>query len=138
LEGLSFGLGLAFLASALSSLAPLWQAIRTAPNDVLTEGVRVGRRRHPEALPRARRLGDRPRLHAARRERDSDRPSSKPHARRDRVRSGSRADVQLTLSDAVLSSPRRVPYQTRLVEALEAIPSVSRAGFANQIPLDGC
>ena len=45
---------------------------------------------------------------------------------------------QLTLSDAVLLSPRRVPYQTRLVEALEAIPSVSRAGFANQIPLDGC
>ncbi len=32
---------MAFVASALASLAPLWQAVRTPPNAVLTEGVRA-------------------------------------------------------------------------------------------------
>ena len=38
---LLFALAAAFLATALSSLAPLWQAIRTAPADVLGEGARA-------------------------------------------------------------------------------------------------
>lgn len=38
---LLFAIGAAFLASALFSLAPLWQALRTAPNTILTDGVRA-------------------------------------------------------------------------------------------------
>ena len=38
---LAFALAMAFVASALASLAPLWQAVRTPPNAVLTEGVRA-------------------------------------------------------------------------------------------------
>src|SRR5262249_33432438 len=38
---LLFALGAAVVASALSSLAPLWQAARTAPAAVLGEGVRA-------------------------------------------------------------------------------------------------
>ena len=43
---LGFAFGAAGVAGVLSSLAPLWQAIRTAPIEVLTEGVRAsaGRR----------------------------------------------------------------------------------------------
>ena len=123
---------------ALSSLAPLWQAIRTAPNDVLTEGVRASAgARHPEAFDARSSSRDRPRLHAARRERDSDRPSSNPHPRCDRVRSR-RVDVPAHPAGCRPDVPAASAHQTRLVEALEVIPSVSRAGFANQLPLDGC
>src|SRR6185503_16913985 len=38
---LLFALGTALLATALSSLAPLWQAIRTPPADALGEGARA-------------------------------------------------------------------------------------------------
>src|SRR5688572_23258423 len=37
----AFAFAMAFVASVLSSLAPLWQATRIAPNAVLTEGVRA-------------------------------------------------------------------------------------------------
>ena len=36
-----FALGAAILASVLSSLAPLWQALRTAPAEALGEGARA-------------------------------------------------------------------------------------------------
>ncbi len=136
---LSFGLGLAFLASALSSLAPLWQAIRTAPNDVLTEGVRASAGAGIRKLSRALVVSEIALAFTLL----AVSAILIVHLRNlTRVATGFDPDrvltFQLTLSDAVLLSPRRVPYQTRLVEALEAIPSVSRAGFANQIPLDGC
>src|SRR5262249_51184091 len=38
---LLFALAGAFVATVLSSLAPLWQAARTSPADVLAEGVRT-------------------------------------------------------------------------------------------------
>ena len=38
---LLFAAGAAFVASVLSSLAPLWQAVRTAPADALGEGARA-------------------------------------------------------------------------------------------------
>jgi hypothetical protein len=31
-----------------------------------------------------------------------------------------------------------VPYQRRLLEALEALPGVTGAAITNQLPLDGC
>ena len=39
----SFAAGSAILASLLSSLAPLWQALRTAPAEALGEGARHSR-----------------------------------------------------------------------------------------------
>ena len=38
---LAFAVGAAVLAGVLTSLAPLWQAARTLPNEVLSEGVRA-------------------------------------------------------------------------------------------------
>ena len=31
-----------------------------------------------------------------------------------------------------------MPYQRRLIEAIELTPGVTSAGLANQLPLDGC
>jgi predicted permease len=136
---LSFGLGLAFLTSALSSLAPLWQAIRTAPNDVLTEGVRASAGAGIRKLSRALVVSEIALAFTLL----AVSAILIVHLRNlTRVATGFDPDhvltFQLTLPDAVRLSPRRVPYQTSLVEALEAIPSVSRAGFANDLPLDGC
>ncbi len=38
---IGFAIGTAFVACVLASMAPLWQAARTLPNDVLSEGVRA-------------------------------------------------------------------------------------------------
>jgi len=136
---LAFAIAMAFVASALASLAPLWQALRTPPNAVLTEGVRASAaspvRRVSQALVVAeialaftlltvsvilvvhlRNLG--------------------------RVPTGFDPNNLLTFQ---LSAPGRVagagalvPFQKRLIEALEAIPGVTNAAVVNQLPLDGC
>ena len=136
---LAFAIAMAFVASALASLAPLWQAVRTPPNAVLTEGVRASAgspvRKVSQALVVAeialaftlltvsvilvvhlRNLG--------------------------RVPTGFDPANLLTFQ---LSAPGRVagpgalaPFQKRLIDALEAIPGVTSAGVVNQLPLDGC
>ena len=107
---LSFGLGLAFLASALSSLAPLWQAIRTAPNDVLTEGVRASAGAGIRKLSRALVVSEIALAFTLL----AVSAILIVHLRNlTRVATGFDPDrvltFQLTLSDAVLLSPRRVP-----------------------------
>ena len=47
---LLFALGAALVASVLSSLAPLWQAARTAPADALGDGARTSAGRAAGAL----------------------------------------------------------------------------------------
>ena len=136
---LAFAIAMAFVASALASLAPLWQAVRTPPNAVLTEGVRASAggpvRRISQALVVAeialaftlltvsvilvvhlRNLG--------------------------RVPTGFDPSNLLTFQ---LSAPGRVagpgslvPFQKRLLEGLEAVPGVTKAAVVNQLPLDGC
>jgi predicted permease len=136
---LAFAIAMAFVASALASLAPLWQAVRTPPNAVLTEGVRASAggpvRRISQALVVAeialaftlltvsvilvvhlRNLG--------------------------RVPTGFDPSNLLTFQ---ISAPGRVagpgslgPFQKRLLEGLEAVPGVTSAAVVNQLPLDGC
>ena len=45
---------------------------------------------------------------------------------------------ELTAPARVVASKALVPYQRRLLDALEAIPSVTSAALVNQLPLDGC
>jgi putative ABC transport system permease protein len=136
---LAFGIALAFVTGALTTIAPLWQAMRTAPNAVLTEGVRAS------AGARARRLS---------------------HALVVaeialaftlltvsailvfhlqgllRVATGFDPDnlltFQVTVPGRILSSAERVPYQRRLIDALRAVPGVTAVTFSNQLPLQGC
>jgi len=135
----AFAIAMALVASVLASLAPLWHALRTPPNAVLTEGVRASAaspvRKMSQALVVAeialaftlltvsvilvvhlRNLG--------------------------RVPTGFEPNNVLTFQ---LSAPGRVvgagslvPFQKRLIEALEAVPGVTSAGVVNQLPLDGC
>ncbi|HET9362156.1 MAG TPA: ADOP family duplicated permease [Vicinamibacterales bacterium] len=135
----SFGLAMAFLASALASLAPLWHALRTPPNAVLTEGVRATAgasvRRLSQALVVAEialaftllavstilvvHLGN-----------------------LRRVPTGFNPDnvlaFELTAPARIVNSKTLVPFQKRLLEALEAVPGVTGAALVNQLPLDGC
>jgi predicted permease len=135
----SFGLAMAFLASALASLAPLWQALRTPPNAVLTEGVRATAgasvRRLSQALVVAEialaftlltvstilvvHLGN-----------------------LGRVPTGFNPDnvlaFELTAPARIVNSKTLVPFQRRLLEALETVPGVTGAALVNQLPLDGC
>ena len=137
---LAFAIAMAFVASALASLAPLWQAVRTPPNAVLTEGVRASAggpvRKVSQALVVAeialaftlltvsvilvvhlRNLGRVP---------TGFDPRQPADVSAQRARAG-RPDRD-----------RSVPFQKRLIEALEAIPGVTSAAVVNQLPLDGC
>jgi predicted permease len=136
---LAFAIAMAFVASALASLAPLWQALRTPPNAVLVEGVRASSggpvRKVSQALVVAeialaftlltvsvilvvhlRNLG--------------------------RVPTGfdpnNLMTFQLSAPGRVAGSGGLVPFQKRLIEAIEAVPGVTSAGVVNQLPLDGC
>ena len=137
---IGFALAMAVLTSVLSSLAPLWQALRTAPNDVLTAGVRASASARVRKLSQLlvvaeialafTLLGVSAVLIG--------------HLRNlARTSAGFDTDHLLTFSVTMPESiaakdETRVPYQRRLTEALEAIPGVTGAGFANQLPLAGC
>ena len=136
---LAFAIAMAFVASALASLAPLWQAVRTPPNAVLTEGVRASAgspvRKVSQALVVAEIALAFTLLTV---------PSSSSCIFAISVAS-QLASIPANLLTFQLSAPGRVvgprslaPFQKRLIDALEAIPGVTSAGVVNQLPLDGC
>ena len=137
---LLFALAAAGIASVLSSLAPLRQAVRTAPIEVLGEGVRAsaGRRsrRASQSLVVAE-IALAFSLLAV---------SSVliTHLRNlSRVAPGFEAEHLLTftasLPGTIADDPgRRIPLQQTLVESLGAIPGVEDVAFANQLPFKGC
>ncbi len=134
---LVFGLAVTMVTSALASLAPLGQAVRTPPNAALNEGIRAS------AGVRARRL-------------------SQGLVVIETAVAFTLLALSLTLvahlrnlalvptgldpNDLItfeVTAPRGVsdqlvPYQRRLIEAIQLIRGVTAAGLANQLPLDGC
>jgi len=137
---LLFALGTALFAGALTSVAPLWQAARTSPNDVLSEGVRA------TAGARSRRLSQSlvvaevalafvllavsAVLVAELRRLANVSPGFDPEHL---------LTFQLTFSpEEIPGKPGRVAYQERLLQALQAIPGVSGAALVNQLPLSCC
>jgi putative ABC transport system permease protein len=137
---LLFALGTAALASALSSLAPLWQATRMPPNAVLTEGVRASAGIRTRRLSRSLVTAEIALAFAL------VAVSGVLIAHLDavsRIWPGfdprNLLTFELTLPDAIASTQDRlVPYQMRLVDTLRTIPGVTGVAFANQAPLDGC
>jgi putative ABC transport system permease protein len=136
---LVFGIGIVGAASALATLAPLWQAMRIAPNAVLAEGVRstagTGARRLSHGLVVAEIALAFTLLTVA---------SILVVHLRDlgRVAPGFEPNdllaFQITIPQRINSSERRVPYVQRLVDALRAMPDVTAVAFSSQLPLDGC
>jgi putative ABC transport system permease protein len=137
---LVFALGAGFSASAVSSLAPLWQAVRTVPSDVLSAGVRASASARVRTLSQSLVVAEIAlafTLLAAS-------AILVVHLRTlSRTSPGFIPDglltFQVTIPPTIVSRDEmRVPYQKRLVAALEAIPGVVSAGLANQLPLAGC
>ena len=135
-----FAVATATAASALSSLAPLWQAMRTQAADALSDGVRT------TAGARSRRVSGSLVVAEVALAFTLVAVSA---ALISEVRALERTSAgfdthgvttfQLTLPDAVVSDEAaRTSHQQRLLAALSAIPGVQAVGFANQTPLDGC
>ena len=137
---LVFALAAAFLATALSSLAPLWQAFRTAPAEALGEGARASAgarsRRASHSLVIAEIALAFVLLAVS--------GVLLVHLRSlYRTAYGFDADHLMTFTLSVpgtiaRESSTRVPFQRRLLDALTTIPGVDGVAFANQLPLDGC
>jgi predicted permease len=137
---LAFAVAMGVLTSALCSLAPLWQALRMSPNDVLNAGIRASAgarvRRLSQALVVAEialaftLLAASTVLIAHIRALMRVPPGFNPNGL---------ITFDLTMPEALAREEDvRVPFQKRLLDAIEAIPGVDSAGFVNQLPLDGC
>jgi putative ABC transport system permease protein len=135
---LLFAIAAAFVATVIASLAPLWQAVKTAPADVLGEGARgsagTRSRRASQSIVVAEialafvllTSSGMLLLHL-----------------RNLSRTAAGFDTRDLLT-FVVSAPAatvaegRTAFQARVIEALARVPGVDEVGFANQLPLDGC
>ncbi len=138
-----FALGLAVLTATLSALAPLWQALRTHPNEVLSDGVRasagVRSRKLSQALVVAEialaftLISAGALLTWQLRSLNRTWPGFDPNGL---------VTFQLTRSGAQGAAAEQTSatsaYADKLVDALETIPGVSDAAVTNQLPLAGC
>jgi predicted permease len=137
---LVFAVAGAFVASVLSSLAPLWQAARTSPADILAEGVRAS------ASARTRRVSQSLVIIEIALAFGLVAASAVllVHLRSlSRTAPGLDADHVLTFvlsvpGTAVEDSQKRLALQNRLITALRAIPGVDDVAITNHVPLDGC
>src|SRR5262245_741958 len=131
-----FLLAAALLATALSAIAPLWQAMRTAPSEALGDGARASAgtrsRRISQSLVVAEIALAFALLAAS--------AQLIIHLRGlSRTPPGFDANQLLTFGLSVPGdSSRRVLFQRRVADALRAIPGTSEVAFTNHLPMDGC
>jgi predicted permease len=135
-----FAIATAFLACALASMAPLWQAARTQPNEVLSEGVRASAGARSGQLSRSFVVAE-VTLAFVLLAVGTVLVSELYHVMR--VSPGFDPDHLLTFqlnfaSEGIPGKPSQFAYQTRLLDAVEAIPGVVGAGVTDQLPLDCC
>jgi putative ABC transport system permease protein len=137
---LAFALGAACLASALSSLAPLREAARTSPADVLGDGARTTAGGRTRRLSRTLVISEIALAFALL-------AASAVliiHLRNlSRVAPGFDPDRILTFAVSVpgtiaFDDAKRPPFQRRLVDAVDAIAGTDEVGFTNQLPLGCC
>jgi predicted permease len=139
-RSVAFAAAAALLAAALTSIAPMWQAARTMPNEALGEGVRSSTGARSRRLSRSLVISE---VSLAFVLLALSTILVAELYRLTRVTPG--FDPDHLLAFELTLQPHAEPdhlasaaYQKRLVEALESIPGVAGAGFANQLPLDGC
>ena len=137
---LAFTVAVAVATGVLAGLAPLWQAIKTAPNAVLTEGVRASASAPARRLSQAFVIAEIALAFTLL----TGSAILVAHLRNlDRVSLGFDPDglltFELTLPRAVLESTIWASEQARLMEALRRTPGVTGVTFANQLAtLPGC
>lgn len=136
---LLFAVAVTTITSALASLAPLWQALRTAPSDVLNEGVRATASARTRRLSRGLVVAEIALAFALL----TAGGVLVAHLRSlGRVVPGFNTANLLTFqinAETKGETPAaRAQYHARYIAAIEAIPGVSSAAFSNQLPLAGC
>ena len=137
---LFFAVGAAAAASALSSLAPLWQALRTAPADALGEGVRASASAKSRRVSRWLVVGEMAfafglltlsaMLLLNLRQLTRTAPGFDPD--------GVVTFVVSVPGTIAQHDDKRRPYQQRLVDAIRAVPGIDHVALASSVPLDGC
>ena len=137
---LGFAVATAFAACALTSMAPLWQAARTLPNEVLSEGVRASAGARSGRLSRAFVVAE---VALAFVLLAVGTVLVSELYRVTRVALGFDPNHVLTFqlsfaAEGIAGKPSQFAYQTRLLDAVEAIPGVMGAGVTLQLPLDCC
>ena len=137
---LVFALATALVAAVLASMAPLWQAARMLPNEVLSDGVRASAGARSRRLSRSLVVGE---IALAFVLLSLSAVLVAELYRVMRISPGFDPEhlltFQLTVTpEATPNKPGRVTYQRRLVQALEAIPGVTGVGFVDHVPMDGC
>ncbi len=135
-----FAVAIACLAALLSSLAPLWQAVRTQPNEVLNEGVRSSAGARSRRLSRSLVVAE---IALAFTLLSVSALLLSQLDQLNRVWPGFDPNhlitFQLTTTGAhSMNAKESFAYENRLLRAIEAIPGVSSAAVANQLPLEGC
>ncbi|MBV9501790.1 MAG: SpoIIE family protein phosphatase [Acidobacteriaceae bacterium] len=135
-----FALALAFLTATLSSLAPLWQALRTQPNEVLSDGVRASAGVRSRKLSHALVIAE---IALAFTLISVGAVLVWQLNRLNRTWPGFDPDGTLTFEltrsgQGTVNAAASSSYADKLLMSLEAIPGVSGAALTNQLPLDGC
>ncbi|MGD0775337.1 MAG: ADOP family duplicated permease [Candidatus Solibacter sp.] len=137
---MGFAIATAFVACALTSMAPLWQAARTLPNDVLSEGVRASAGARSGRLSRSFVVAE---VALAFVLLAVGTVLVSELYRVTRISPGFDPNHLLTFqlsfaAEGIPGKPSQFAYQTRLLDAMEAIPGVMGAGVTDQLPLDCC
>jgi predicted permease len=128
-----------FLASALASLAPLWQAVRTVPADVLSDGVRATASARSRRLSQALVVAE---IALAFTLLATSAVLIAHLARLSRVSPGFDANQLLTFEvtarDPSETTAERIQFHKRFLSALTGIPGVTNATLTSSVPLAGC
>lgn len=143
-SALIWALILAFFTAAISSLAPLWQAFRTPPNEVLSSGTRASAGARSRKLSKGLVIAETAlafTLISAGallfwRFESLTATSSGLNPKGLLTFGISRADA----TSAAVKDPAKqsAAFSQRVLDALEAIPGVTGAAVSNQIPVEGC
>jgi putative ABC transport system permease protein len=150
-----FALVLALLTATLSAMAPLWQALRMQPNEVLNNGVRasagIRSRKLSQALVVAEialaftlisagaiLLWQLNRLKTISPGFDPNGVLTFQVTKSTQTGGGEPAGGAAGLNPTHDTTAALSAYSDRLLEALQAIPGVSSAALTNDVPLSGC
>ncbi|HEX4769681.1 MAG TPA: ADOP family duplicated permease [Bryobacteraceae bacterium] len=137
---LFFATGLAFVTALLSCLAPLWQAVRTQPNEALSEGTRSSAGLRSRRVSRSLvvlEIGLAFTLLSA--------AALLRGNANFLLRSWPGFDAQnLSVFDLQPSGPaysddkKLAQYEQRLLAALQSVPGVENVAIGSQLPMGGC
>jgi putative ABC transport system permease protein len=136
---LGFSVAVAVATGLLAGMAPLWQAMRTAPNAVLTEGVRASAAAPARRLSKAFVIAE---IALAFTLLSASTILIIHQRNLTRVSLGFEADglfeFELTLPRRVMAAKAARPEQARLMALLQQTPGVTSATFAARLPPYSC